>query len=248
MTDRAIEAVRDNWTQRAAAYNDFYERYAQDKREAWRAVCDKAVHAAFPERSAPLRVLDVGTGTGFLSTLLAELGHEVTAVDPSPAMLGYAREEARRRGVEVRFAECGGHDVREVAGDGGFDLVSARYVLWTLPEPVRALRAWRQVLNPGGALLLADGVWHGWRHDARRVLASLRPGADHGYLLKVARDYRKIGRATPNWSGLTAAKTADLLRAAGFAAGERLDHLLPEYAHPSSAAFHLRTARPRTGD
>ena len=138
-------------------------------------MCDKAVHAAFPERSAPLRVLDVGTGTGFLSTLLAELGHEVTAVDPSPAMLGYAREEARRREVEVRFAECGGHDVREVAGDGGFDLVSARYVLWTLPEPVRALRAWRQVLNPGGALLLADGVWHGWRHDARRVLASLRP-------------------------------------------------------------------------
>lgn len=245
MTDRAIEAVRDNWTQRAAAYNDFYERYAQDKREAWRAVCDKAVHAAFPERTAPLRVLDVGTGTGFLSTLLAELGHEVTAVDPSPAMLGYARQEARRRDVDVRFAECGGHDVGEVVGDG-FDLVSARYVLWTLPDPVRALRAWRQVLAPGGALLLADGVWHGWRHDARRVLASLRPGADHGYLPKVLRDYRKIGRATPNWSGLTAAKTGELLRAAGFDAGERLDHLLPEYAHPSSAAFHLRTARPRT--
>ncbi|MFR9728347.1 class I SAM-dependent methyltransferase [Saccharopolyspora sp. MS10] len=243
MNDRAIESVRDNWTRRAAAYNDFYERYAQDKREDWRSVCAEALRAAFPERTEPLRVLDVGTGTGFLSTLLAELGHEVTAIDPSPAMLGYAREEARRREVRVRFAECGGHDVREL---GRFDLVSARYVLWTLPEPVRALRAWRDVLEPGGALLLADGVWHGWRHDARRVLASLRPGADRGYALKVLRDYRRIGRATPNWSGLTAKRTEDLLRAAGFEAGERVDHLLPERAHPASAAFHLRTSRPRT--
>ena len=34
-----------------------------------------------------LRVLDVGTGPGFFAILLAEMGHAVTAVDYTPAML-----------------------------------------------------------------------------------------------------------------------------------------------------------------
>lgn len=239
--DRSIEAVRANWTRRAMAYNDFYERYAEDKRAAWKSVCDKALRAAFPERQEPLRVLDVGTGTGFLSTLVAELGHEVTAVDPTAAMLGYAREAAERRGVDIRFEECGGHDVTRLGTE--FDLVTSRYVLWTLPEPVRALLAWRQVLRPDGAVLLADGVWHTWGMDARRALNSLKPGADHGFLRRLARDYAQIGRATPNWKGLTAEKAEKLLRAGGFEVGEWFDPLLPDYARPVSDSFFLCTAR-----
>lgn len=241
-TTRAIEAVRSNWTRRAAGYNDFYARYAEENRAAWREVCRKAVAAAFPQAAGPLEVLDVGTGTGFLSTLLAELGHRVAAVDPTAAMLAHARREAGRRGVEVRFAECGGHDVARLGAR--FDLVTARYVLWTLPEPVRALDAWRGVLRPGGALLLADGVWHGWGMDLRRARGSLQPGGDPGFLWRLVRDYAWIGRATPNWKGLTAERAERLLRDGGFAPGERFDELLPAHAHPVSAEFFLRTAKP----
>jgi len=236
--ERAIEAVRANWTRRAAGYNDFYSRYGEDNRAAWREVCAKALAERFGDRT--LDVLDVGAGTGFFATLLAELGHRVTAVDPTAAMLAHARREAERRGVAVRFVECGGHDVARLGAE--FDLVTARYVLWTLPDPVGALAAWRGVLRPGGALLLADGVWHTWRMDARRAWESLKPGGDKGFLWRLARDYAWIGRATPNWQGLTAEKAARLLRAGGFAPGERYDPLLPARAHPVSAEFFLRTA------
>lgn len=37
-------------------------------------------------------VADVGCGTGVLAVELAELGHRVTGVDPSAAMLGVARQ------------------------------------------------------------------------------------------------------------------------------------------------------------
>ncbi|MGH8905383.1 MAG: class I SAM-dependent methyltransferase, partial [Egibacteraceae bacterium] len=36
---------------------------------------------------APLRLLDVGCGTGVASLLLARLGHDVVGVDLSPGML-----------------------------------------------------------------------------------------------------------------------------------------------------------------
>ena len=39
------------------------------------------------------------------------------------------------------------------------DAVTARYVLWTMREPDAALRAWRELLRPGGTLVIVDGLW-----------------------------------------------------------------------------------------
>ncbi|CAM04010.1 methyltransferase family protein [Saccharopolyspora erythraea NRRL 2338] len=239
----ALDAVRRNWDRRARDYNRFYRRFSADRRDAWRTACEKIVPALRPGGAGPLDVLDVGTGTGFLSTLLAELGHRVTAVDPSATMLGYAREEAERRGVDVSFRECGAHDVEDLAST--FDLVTARYVLWTLPAPVRATAAWSRVLRPGGAVLIADSTWHTWRGDGRRLLASLRPGGDHGFAWRLLRDYVRIGRATPNWKGLTPQRAQAILAAGGFRRGERFDDLLPEFARPVGEGFFITGARVR---
>ncbi|PKW15812.1 class I SAM-dependent methyltransferase [Saccharopolyspora spinosa] len=238
----ALDAVRANWNRRAPAYDRFYRDYTQDKRDAWRAAYEKILGELFARRDEPLKVLDVGTGTGFLSTLLAELGHHVTAIDPSNAMLDYARAEAGRRGVEVRTIACGAHDVARLGTE--FDLVTARYVLWTLPDPVAALRAWREVITPGGGLLLADGLWHTWRHDGRRLAASLRPGGDHRFLWQLLRDYAQIGNATPHWAGLTPDRARALLAASGFQSGARHDQLLPGNARPVSADFFILGTRP----
>lgn len=50
-------------------------------------------------------VLEVGTGTGRIAIELAAAGHQVTAIDPSPAMLEIARRNAEERGVAVTFIE-----------------------------------------------------------------------------------------------------------------------------------------------
>lgn len=233
-TDRAVAAVRRNWQLRAAGHDEFYRRYGARQREAWKSACERIL-------PRPLKVLDVGTGTGFLAALLAELGHDVTAVDVAPAMLDRARAEVERRGVDVRLRHCGAHDVA-VLGET-FDLVTARFVVWTLPAPVDALAAWRQVLRPSGAVLVADARWRTVRSELRRLLASVR--RDPGYARRLVRDYRMIGRATPHWPGLTAARTARLLRAAGFGPARRFDHLLPAHAHPSGEDFFLLTAPAR---
>ena len=48
----------------------------------------------------PCSVLDLGCGTGALCCALAERGHEVTGVDPAPAMLAVARSKPHAEQVE----------------------------------------------------------------------------------------------------------------------------------------------------
>nr|WP_189257424.1 methyltransferase domain-containing protein [Lentzea flava] len=39
------------------------------------------------------------------------------------------------------------------------DVVLARHVLWALPEPAAALKAWVRLLRPAGRLVLVEGHW-----------------------------------------------------------------------------------------
>lgn len=65
------------------------------------------------------RILDVGCGTGLLSTNLAQLGGEVTAVDLSSKMLEIASHRAKALNVAVNFKQM---PMQEMSGFSGFDL------------------------------------------------------------------------------------------------------------------------------
>lgn len=159
MDDDLRGRIAAAWERGAATY-DREPRHGllhDDEWIAWRrllaAILGDPLHAAVPR----LRVLDVGTGTGVVALLAAELGHEVTAIDASPAMLDQARAKARQRGLAVDW-QLGDAEALPV-GLTGFDAVVARQVLWTLPHPARALAAWRDAARPGGLVVVLDG-WH----------------------------------------------------------------------------------------
>ncbi|MEU4191334.1 class I SAM-dependent methyltransferase [Kribbella sp. NPDC026611] len=93
------------------------------------------------DRPAGLRWLDVGCGTGALTSTILQLGDpaEVLGVDPSAGFVGYAR-----RTVDDPRADF---QVRSAADlpDGLYDVVVAGLVLNFIPERVEALRRMREI-------------------------------------------------------------------------------------------------------
>ena len=110
----------------------------------------------------PLRVLDVGGGSGMFAVPLARLGHDVTVVDPSADALATLRRRADTAGAgaRVRGIQGDGDLLHEVlpaadAGDGGYDLALCHYVLEVVDDPAVTLREISRALRPGGQVSVA---------------------------------------------------------------------------------------------
>ena len=102
--------------------------------------------------------LDLGCGTGALALRLARAGWSVSAADASEAMIGIAREAARRAGCEdrVEFFRLDAARAADAFGPRKFSAVVCHNVLEYVADPAQVVDAIGRVLAPGGlASLLA---------------------------------------------------------------------------------------------
>ena len=99
------------------------------------------------------RVLDIGCGRGAaLVPLALAVGAtgSVTGIDLSPNMVAAARQTAADAGflAEIMVGDAQEPDLPSAS----YDVIGSSLVLFFLPEPVPALRAWRELLVAGGRL------------------------------------------------------------------------------------------------
>jgi SAM-dependent methyltransferase len=106
------------------------------------------------EAARSLVVLDAGGGTGGFAVPLAEAGHSVTVVDPSPDSLAALERRAAERGLSVAAVQGDLADLPDLAAPGSVDLVLCHSVLEVVDDAAVALRAVAGVLAPGGRLSL----------------------------------------------------------------------------------------------
>lgn len=151
--DSVKETIQKNWNQNAESYDSQYLHGLKsgEEKEAWLSLLKELV----PEKDQ--RILDVGTGTGFLALLLAEQGHICKGVDLSPGMLGEAKEKAKAMKLNIDFELGDAEKLEEKSGV--YDVVINRHILWTMPHPKQAVGEWVRVLKPGGRLIVIDGDW-----------------------------------------------------------------------------------------
>ena len=147
------DEIRRYWDDQAEEYDTYPDHglLDSDTRSAWKDL----LRTWLP--TTPARVADLACGTGTMSVLAAELGHQVSAVDLSSEMVARARAKTAPFGAAVEVTQGDASNPPLEAGD--FDVVFARHVLWTLPDPTDALRRWATLLRPGGRLVLGGGRW-----------------------------------------------------------------------------------------
>lgn len=140
------------WDLRSRSYSKGVTDFRDEENEIW-----KRCLAPFITDIRLRKALDVGSGTGFLSYLLDDMGVDVTCLDLSRGMLAQAREALlqKRRNADLFQGDAEALPFRSSC----FDIVASRHLLWTLPDPGKALAEWMRVLKPGGRILAIDGNW-----------------------------------------------------------------------------------------
>ncbi len=159
-TDRALRDIQD-----------FYDRVAflYPLVDLFLSRAKRRHLVAEVNRLSPGILLDIGVGTG--SHLRGYRHHEITGVDASRAMLGYAR---RRHPSHVRLLQMDGEKL--TFATGSFDYAVLSHVLAVTPNPEQMLREAHRVVRPGGkVLILNHDSPRGWLGLLDRACQPLTP-------------------------------------------------------------------------
>jgi len=161
----------------AALFDSVADTYDAVGVDLFQPVAAGLVDALAPQPGE--RALDVGCGRGAVLVRLAEAvtaSGSVIGIDLSSRMVEATSADVAQAGlgwVDVRVGDAMAPDVPA----SSFDLVSSSLVLFFLPDPLVALRAWREALVDGGRIGVSTfGPFdEQWRDSVDATLVSFRP-------------------------------------------------------------------------
>lgn len=191
----------------------FYDPWSRSVVEDVEFYVDHALASGGP-------VVELAVGTGRIAVQIAQAGVEVIGVDSSPAMLAVARAAVEGAGV-AGLVDLRLGDLREPPVSERVPLVICPFRsllhMETEEEKLRALRAARDLLEPGGRFVFdvfspsredieethgrwlerEPGIWEraDWDEEARTLTLSVRSGDD-------VAGFRLHWLSLPEWLGI----------------------------------------------
>ena len=153
-----LEEIQRYWNHRYSGYSKVNQKELEGiQRERWKEQFKRLLPT-----NKNLKVLDIGTGPGFFTIILEELGYSnITGVDYSYKMLEVARENIKTYGKENSSIQLMQMDAQNLEFEPeSFDIIVSRNLTWNLEKPQQAYSEWLRVLKPKGALFIFDANWY----------------------------------------------------------------------------------------
>lgn len=147
--------ISNEWDSYAPKYDDEPDHGLSDPlvKQKWKEL----VVSHLP--MTPIKVIDMGGGTGSIAELLAEAGHRVTYVDSSLEMTKLAKQKCQRFGDRIDYFTCSVENLDATILDSKFDIVFGRHILWATENLLGTLQTWHSLLSEHGYFVLVEGFW-----------------------------------------------------------------------------------------
>jgi len=132
---------------------------AQRQGPGGEAETKRAIDLAHLDRSRPLRIADIGCGTGASTIILArELEAQVTAVDLFPEFLDELQSRTRLRRVADRIHTVVSSMDSLPFPEAEFDAIWSEGAVYNMGFE-KGVSSWRRFLKPGGILAVSEITW-----------------------------------------------------------------------------------------
>jgi SAM-dependent methyltransferase len=120
---------------------------------------EQALNLAMVDRTAPLKIADIGCGTGASTILLARLlKARITAVDFLQDFLDVLEVRAEHAGVADRISTCARSMDNLPFGDGELDIIWSEGAIYNIGF-AKGVVDWRRYLKKGGLLVVSEITW-----------------------------------------------------------------------------------------
>jgi len=120
---------------------------------------EKALGLAMIDPSAPLKIADIGCGTGSSAILLARLlNARITAVDFLPDFLKVLETEARNLGLTEKITTLACSMDNLPFGDEEYDIIWSEGAIYNIGFE-KGVKDWRRFLKTGGVLVVSEITW-----------------------------------------------------------------------------------------
>jgi len=120
---------------------------------------EKAVSLAMIDPSAPLKIADIGCGTGSSAMLLAHLlNAQITAVDFLPEFLEMLETNAKNLGLTEKISTLACSMDKLPFGDEEYDVIWSEGAIYNIGFE-RGVKAWKRFLKTGGLLVVSEITW-----------------------------------------------------------------------------------------